>query len=84
MIISDEQVRLAAEYLRAPRVETANDSALGDVSGDLMERIRASVADVPDIRPDRVAEAKAMLRDRPSAEEVAGKLIGRAVSDSLR
>lgn len=84
MIISDEQVRLAAEYLRSPHEVGAVVAVSSDVSGELMDRVRASVAGLPDVRQDRVAEAKAMLNDRPSSEEVAGKLIGRVVSDSLR
>ncbi|TLM77511.1 MAG: flagellar biosynthesis anti-sigma factor FlgM [Actinobacteria bacterium] len=84
MIISDEQARLAAEYLRTGHGSDARSASSRTVSGDLLARVRESVDELPDVRADRVAQAKAALADQPSPEEVAGKLIGRVVSDSLR
>ena len=84
MIISDEQVRRALHYLRTTAADSANDVS-HDVSDDLVVRVRAALQDMPDVRDDRVEEAMGRLRgDGPSATEVAAKIIGRTISDSLR
>ncbi|HET6498462.1 MAG TPA: flagellar biosynthesis anti-sigma factor FlgM [Coriobacteriia bacterium] len=77
-------MRRALHYLRTTATD-ATDSAPHDVSDDLVERVRAALREMPDVRDDRVREAKDRLRaDGPSAGEVAAKIIGRAISDSLR
>lgn len=87
MMISDEQVRRAVEYLRTseeypePVREAENDpSAL-----ELVDRVVEVLRDIPDVREDRIAHARVLVDDAlPSSEELAAKLIGRVVSDSIR
>jgi hypothetical protein len=86
MMISDEQVRRAVEYLQ----NSDEDSGPVEIDSDpgvlaLVDRVVEALRDVPDVREDRVAHARSFMGDRlPSPEELAGKLIGRVVSDSIR
>ncbi|MDA3936519.1 MAG: hypothetical protein PF636_06605 [Actinomycetota bacterium] len=87
MIISEEQVRLAVEYLQTPAAKCAvcagHDAS--SVPPDLMDRVKATLASTPETRRDRVEQARIMLSGvTPSSREVADKMIGRIVSDSLR
>lgn len=86
MIISDEQARLAANDLRAHRgsVPRVGPSGTCDIPEDLLERIRTSVAGLPELRSDRVEQARRDLAHGPTSDEVACKMLGRIVSDSLR
>ena len=86
MIISDEQVRLACEYLHHTSGQTAFEShPYAAASPELMERVRVSLAGVPETRHDRVEEARAMMAtEGPSCEVIAQKMIGRIISDSIR
>jgi hypothetical protein len=84
MKISDEQVRRAVEYL-----QTTEDSRFEPldphVSNECIERARTVIDTTPDVRDDRLDSARAMLSGaRPSSTEVAEKMIGRIISDSLR
>jgi hypothetical protein len=87
MIISDEQAHLAALYLQsnpeacAPLARSAE--ACG-VTAELIERIQRQLALMPETRSDRVESARARLGAEPPHEEIAAKMIGRAISDSLR
>jgi hypothetical protein len=87
MIISDEQVRLALEYLHTSgesSVRLPVDSAVG-VTPELVERVRRAIAEAPETRPDRIEEARVLLNSaEPSSREVAVKMIGRIISDSIR
>lgn len=84
MIISDEQARLAAQYIRTIDPERSM-LVVGDVSPELMQRVRAAVDGVPDLREDRVEEARAHLkRGDFTSSEVAGKMVARIVSDAIR
>jgi hypothetical protein len=86
MIISDEQVRLALGYLQSAHDERR--TALVDTSADsvaLVQRVRAQLDAVPETREDRIAEARDVLEHAGfDSGEVASKMIGRAISDSLR
>lgn len=87
MIISDEQVRRVVEYLHTPDHITDSPPAAGhvDPSADFMRLVMCELQTVPDVRADRVAEAREMLlTDIPASDVVAGKLIGRVLSDSIR
>lgn len=84
MIISDEQARLAAQYIRATDPARAS-LVVGDVSPELMERVHAAVAGTPDLRSDRVEEARAHMQNGDfTSSEVAGKMMARIVSDAIR
>ena len=87
MIISEEQVRLAAEYLQT---QTPYSAAVTVRPGDeatieILRKVVEVLRSMPDVRSDRVAEARQWLNGpMPSTEIVAGKLIGRVISDSIR
>jgi len=87
MIISDEQVQRVVEYLHTPEEYGAKrlpDSAAAPAS-DFVEHVVQLLNETPDVRQDRVAEAREMLSGHmPDSGVVAGKLIGRVLSDSLR
>lgn len=85
MMISDEQVRRAAEYLRA-RPDQQDCSALSPcVDESLLARAVRAALSAPEIRIDRVRQA-AYVADGylPDPDTVAAKLIGRVISDSIR
>ena len=85
MIISEEQVRLAVEYLRTS--DEYPDTAIHSVavSDELLARISLAMLEIPDVRVDRLAEARERcVATSPSSEEIAAKLIGRVLSDSIR
>ena len=87
MIISDEQVRLVVEYLHTPDAYTAQSAAVAcdRASQDLVTLVVRELEDLPDVRADRVAQAREMLAGSiPASDLVAGKLIGRVLSDSIR
>lgn len=87
MIISDEQVQRVVEYLQtSDAYQIAAPSCVFDYSSSqIVDRVVESLRDVPEVRADRVEQARAMLAEQmPSAEVVAAKLIGRVLSDSLR
>ncbi len=86
MIISDEQAKLAAAYLRERKtpVQGGPSEAALDTPTDLVDRARAAIAALPDTRADRVSEAKEQLAALPGAQDVASKMLSRIVSDSLR
>lgn len=84
MIISDEQVRLAVDYLltQDPYTEQALRCEVPD---QLLKRVHETLEALPETRDERVLEARERLRAHPpSADEIAAKIIGRAISDSLR
>ena len=83
MIISDEQARLAAQALRQPA--EADPCAHVTVSPELFERVYAAVLQTPETRTERVREAMEYLdAGAPDPREIAGKMISRIISDSLR
>jgi len=83
MIISDEQARLAAQYMRSGPHRTATPAV--EVPSELMDRVREILAACPECRDERVEEARdRMAHGHPDAGEVASKMLSRIVSDSLR
>ncbi len=55
------------------------------VSDECLARARASLDLAPDVRADRVLEARRHLNGhRPNARAVVDKMLGRMLSDSLR
>jgi hypothetical protein len=86
MMISDEQVRRAVEYLRTSDAYNETGLAMSDPNAsELVGRVVESLRDLPDVRVDRVEHARTLIEeDLPSADELAAKLIGRVVSDALR
>lgn len=87
MIISEEQVRLAVAYLQD--TESGGRAATGhEASGltpEFIERVRSIMDAMPDTRADRCEHARAIVDGQgPSSVEVAEKMIGRIISDSLR
>ena len=85
-MISDEQVRRAVEYLRtSDEYHTAAEIDTDPAAIALVDRVVEALREIPDVREDRVAHARVLMGDTlPTAEELASKLIGRVVSDSIR
>ncbi len=89
MIISEQQVRLALEYLHTqPRTSNGAGqrftSAEG-ISDEFVARVRRQLEDSPATRDDRVATGRALLESAGvTGDEVAAKMIGRIISDSIR
>lgn len=87
MIISEEQVRLALEYLHTtdPDIDRRIIDPSGGVTPELVERIKTQLEGMPETRLDRVAEARELIAGTsPSSSDVAAKMIGRIISDSIR
>jgi hypothetical protein len=87
MIISEEQVRRALAYLQSENGSSATPCAhpVDGVTADLVERVRRELAASPDTRDERVAMGRDMIASSDiSSEDVARKMIGRIISDSLR
>lgn len=84
MIISDEQVRRAVAYLRA-HDRNHTHATRTELPEALVQRVREVLEALPETREERVTEARDRLEgDMPSADEIAAKIIGRSISDSLR
>lgn len=84
MIISDEQARIAAECLR-DQPASIGVAVHPELSSDLLDRVMATLAEEPDLRADRVEEARARLEHHTTTpDDVASKMISRIISDSLR
>ena len=85
MIISDEQARLAAKALQTTSNTQANSPEhQSSIDRALIERISRALEYVPDTSAERIAVGREMLGRLPSSAEVAGKILSRMVSDSLR
>ncbi|MDO9108757.1 MAG: hypothetical protein Q7U89_07185 [Coriobacteriia bacterium] len=88
MIISEEQVRRALAYLHTS--DSANSAHtdkfhLGADNAALIEKVQAACATLPETRYERVEHARTMVAGpQLSGSEVAEKMIGRIISDSLR
>ena len=87
MIISEEQVQRVLAYLH-----TQNEPVLSGAEhfaeaadGDLVERVRHELERFPETRGDRVAMGRELIATHAvSSDEVAAKMIGRIISDSMR
>ncbi|MDP2299607.1 MAG: hypothetical protein U1E08_06785 [Coriobacteriia bacterium] len=86
MIISEEQVRRAVEYLRtSDEYDAGGVSMPSSMSPELLSRVAEAVIALPDIRDERIEEARVRCGvTLPASEEIASKLIGRLVSDAIR
>ena len=86
MIISEEQVQLALDYLHTHNEPVSKQHlGSGGVSDELVERVKREIAAAPETRDDRVAMGRALIASQAvSSDEVAAKMIGRIISDSLR
>ncbi len=87
MIISEEQVRRALSYLQSESGSAAVPwvHPVEGVTVELMERVRRVLADSPDTRDERVAMGRDLIASSEiTSEDVARKMIGRIISDSLR
>jgi hypothetical protein len=87
MMISDEQVRRVVECLQTssayPACGTEQDS--GCASPELLTSVIRVIELMPDVRADRVLAARDLLETSfPGSDDVASKLLGRVLSDSIR
>ncbi len=73
------------EYLRHQRTlereRRKRDSA--SVSPELVERVKAAIAQLPEMRSDRVCAAWEVVDGDIPSSAVAEKMIGRLISDEL-
>jgi hypothetical protein len=86
MIISEQQVQRVLEYLHSHDGPVAERVAIDhNVSPELVERIRVELERFPDMRDDRVAIGRELVASHEvNSDEVAAKMIGRIISDSMR
>lgn len=84
MMISDEQARLAADYLLASC--SAHECGAPSAVSDVTFAAACAVAErTPDTRSDRVLRARALLGSPEyTSRDIASKMISRIISDSLR
>ena len=83
MIISEQQARLAARYVEPPVAWTHH--AYPAVSPELLSEIIFVVESTPEMRPDRVEEARERLSTGvPGSQQIAEKIIARAICEGLR
>jgi len=84
MIISDEQARLAADYLLAS-CSTRECGATSAVSDVTIAAAHAVAERTPETRSDRILSARAHLNThRYTSHDIASKMISRIISDCLR
>lgn len=84
MIISDEQARLAAQYLRSHEQGRTGVEHV-ELEPRLLDQVRETIQATPETRDERVREARdRLVVGEPDSQEVAAKMISRIVSDSLR
>lgn len=85
MIISEEQARAALDHLRTQRCKDGGACRSANVTAEILELAKAAANEAPDMRVDRVAEARARLASgTPDAEQIAHKMLCRILSDSVR
>ncbi len=86
MIISDEEVGRVREYLHngGANSVTSNGSRTPP-DKEFLDSVVASVCSLPDVREERVEQARRRMADAmPGSEEVACKMIARVLSDFVR
>jgi len=84
MIISEEQAKLAARYARS-HADGMPQTLHEDVPAELIRLATAAAASAPDIRAQRIEDARGRLDSGElGAFDVAQKMLSRIVSDSLR
>jgi hypothetical protein len=85
MIISDEQVRRAAEYLRSCADAVSCVERAPELDRAVIARAVTAALSAPEVRPERIEQASYVVDGYlPDAESVAEKLLGRIISDSIR
>ena len=87
MMISDEQVRRALESMHDLTQHPAPPSGRADIhiSDELMAKVRRALDAMPEVREDRVVEARALIAmDVLTARDVADRMIGRCIADHVR
>ena len=86
MIISDEEVGRVREYLHSGGAYPVTSHGSRTPPGkEFLDSVVASVCSLPDVREERVEEARRRMTDAmPGSEEVACKMIARVLSDFVR
>ncbi len=85
-MISDEQVHRVVQSLRTQQAVSAPvRTSIPSADPDLVAGIVDMLCCTPDLRLDRIESAKRLVNGAmPRSDEVASKLLGRVLSDSLR
>lgn len=85
MMISDEQMLRVAECLKAEMAPTAQSTSSSGPDSALVAGIVDMLAVMPEMRHDRIEHARQMIDGHmPNSDQLAAKLVGRVLSDSLR
>lgn len=88
MKLSADQTRLAYRYLQTkgrPLVDPSSHAHSTALPADVFERAMARIASTPDPSPSRIADAMTILNGAlPPSEEVAERILWRALADSLK
>lgn len=86
MMISDEQVHRVVQSLRTQQAVSAPVRvATPSADPNLVAGIVDMLCCTPDLRQDRIESAKRLVNGAmPGSDELAAKLLGRVLSDSLR
>lgn len=83
MMISEEQAKAAAVYIKAQRPCAPIEGT--DVPAAVVDRAREAAESAPDVRPERVDDAVRRMRAHSvDSHEIAEKMISRIISDALR
>lgn len=83
MIISDEQARLAAAELKHPH-QHHDEIAHQTVSAAVLAAAHDLALSAPDVRSERLDDARTRLMSGLDSHDVAEKMLSRIVSDALR
>ncbi|MHB1135500.1 MAG: hypothetical protein ACYCXR_10070 [Coriobacteriia bacterium] len=84
-MISDEQMLRVAECLKAEKAPTSTTTRHDQPDPTLVAGIVDMLAVMPEMRHDRIEHARKMIDGHmPNSGELAAKLVGRVLSDSLR
>jgi hypothetical protein len=84
MMISDEQARLAANLLKTS-CDVHSRMAVNDVPQEVIDAAREAASQAPDLRDDRVQEARERLAHGDlDPHAVASMMLGRIIGDALR
>lgn len=84
-MISDEQMRRVVQCLSGDSAVMAPSAPAQKPDPSLVAGIVDMLCEIPELRHDRIQHAREMIDGHmPDSDELATKLVGRVLSDSLR
>ena len=86
MQVTELQVQRSLQALTDHASDETDPTASQPRSDGVPEGLVERLAEAPAVRDDRLAEARERLEtgERPSADDLAGRMVGRLVCDRLR